>query len=481
MLTLFLIILPFIAGVSVLMLKNSGYVKKVALYAVLAELLLSVYVLALFLTNCHCIFILDISWIGSIGLRFHIGLEGIGMLMVLLTNGLMPLIILSGIKKEPKRVNIFYALILFMQSAFIGVFVSLDAILFYIFWELALVPAYFIVFIWGEGEQRKITMKFFIYTLFGSLLMLVAFIFINYKTPDHSFQWVDFYFLNLDANSQSWLFWCFFIAFAIKMPIFPFHTWQPKTYTTAPTQGTMLLSGIMLKMGIFGAIRWMFPIVPLGVAQWGNIAMVLSIIGIIYASIITLKQNDLKTFIAWSSIAHLGLIAAGLFARNFYSWQGVMIQMVAHGINSVGLFFVIDIFEDRFKTRNISDLGGIKQHSKLIALFFMIILFGSIALPFTDGFFGEFMMILGIFKYNYILAAFAGLTIIVSAIYVLTVFRKTMLGESNELTKNAIVLTTNEKIILYVVAVLVIVLGVYPQPIFNLTSSAVQDILMVMK
>jgi NADH-quinone oxidoreductase subunit M len=476
-----LIILPFIAGIAVLFLKNPLHVKRFSLYAVLAVLLFTIYILILFLTSCHCIFIFDVPWISSIGLRFHIGLEGIGMLMVLLTNALMPLIILSGIKKEPKRIKIFYSLMLLMQSAFMGVFVSLDSILFYIFWELALIPAYFIVFLWGGEDRKNVTMKFFIYTLFGSLLMLVAFIYINIHAPGHSFQWVDIYFLNLSADAQSWLFWCFFLAFAIKMPIFPFHTWQPKTYTTAPTQGTMLLSGIMMKMGIFGAIRWMFPVVPLGVAQWGNIAMLLAVIGIIYASIITLKQNDLKTFIAWSSIAHVALIAAGLFAWNFYSWQGVMIQMVAHGINAVGLFFIIDIIEDRYKTRNISELGGIKQHSKLLAIFFMIILFGSIALPFTNGFFGELLMIVGIFKYNYFFAAISGTTIIVGAIYVLYVFRKTMLGECNELTKNAIVLTGNEKTILYIIAVLVILLGVYPQPVFNLTSSAVQDILLVIK
>jgi len=481
MLTLLLIILPFLAGVAVLFLKNPLHIKKFSLMAVLAILLFNIYILVLFLTSCHCIFVLNVPWISSVGLRFHIGLEGIGMLMVLLTNALMPLIILSGIRKEQSRTNIYYALMLFMQSAFMGVFVSLDSILFYIFWELALIPAYFIVFLWGGEDRRKVTMKFFIYTLFGSLLMLIAFIYINYRAPGHSFQWVDIYFIHLNAGEQSWLFWCFFIAFAVKMPVFPFHTWQPATYNTAPLQGTMLLSGIMMKMGIFGAIRWMFPVVPLGITQWGNIAMILSLTGIVYASIITLKQKDMKNFIAWSSIAHASLISAGLFAGNFYSWQGVMIQMVAHGINTVGLFFIADILEERYKTRIINEMGGIRQHSKLLSTFFIIILFGSIALPFTDGFFGELLMIVGIFKYDPVYAAIAGTTVIAGAVYVLYVFRKTMLGECTELTKNPVVLKNNEKTVLYIVAVMVILLGLYPQPVFNLTSAAIQDILILIK
>jgi NADH-quinone oxidoreductase subunit M len=365
-----------------------------------------------------------------------------------------------------------------MQGALIGVFVSLDAFLFYIFWELALIPIYFIALLWGGTDRGKITFKFFIYTLAGSLFMLLGIIYLYLQTSNGSFDITAFYQLKLSHDTQTIIFWCFFLAFAIKMPIFPFHTWQPDTYHTAPTQGTMLLSGIMLKMGIYGVIRWMLPIVPIAISDtWGgDLAIMLSVIGIIYASVIAIMQKDIKRLIAYVSIAHVGLIGAGIFTTNINALQGAMFQMLSHGINVVGLFFVVDIIYDRTKTHAISGLGGIRNSAPQFALYFLIILLGSVSLPLTSGFIGEFLLLAGIFKYNAVIAGVAGLTIILGAVYMLSSYQKVMLGESNNTTKNFSDLTGIEKGVLIPIILMIIIMGVYPTPFLAISEPAIKNI-----
>ena len=476
MLTLILILIPFVTGLAVLLIKNPLIAKKIAIGSSFAGLALTFYVLGLVVQGTGS-FDLNLVWIPSIGVNFHIGIDGLSMLMVLLTNLLSPFIYLSGINKEQPRTNILYALMLFMQAAMLGVFTSLDSFLFYIFWELSLIPIYFIVLLWGGKRRQIITLKFFIYTLLGSLLMLIGFIYLYLKTPFGSWELADFIKLHLSAGAQGIIFWFIFLAFAIKMPIFPFHTWQPDTYTTAPYQGTMMLSSIMLKMGIFGVLRWLLPVLPLGVAQWGTTAMVLSIAGIIYASLIALKQNDLKTLVAYSSIAHVGLISAGLFAGTMQALQGASFQMLTHGINIVALFYIIELIERRLNTREISQLGGIKNKAPMFSALFMIILLGTIALPLTNGFVGEFLLITGIFHYSIWFALFAGLTIVMGAIYMLYAYQKVMLGESNALTATFTDIRGVELVVLIPLAALVFILGVYPQPVLDLTSGVVEQLL----
>src|SRR5690606_3715560 len=296
------------------------------------------------------------TWIASLGLNLHIGLDGISLPLVLLTNGLIPLIILTSFRKEYK--GGFYALVSFMQFGFLLVFVALDAFSFYIGWEAALIPIYFICALWGDGDRIRVNLKFFVYTFFGSLLMLVALVYLYNQSAVNSLEWTTLTALELSESTQRWLFWAFFIAFAIKIPIFPFHTWQPSTYTHAPAGGTMLLAGIMLKMGVYGLIRWLMPIAPFGVMAYGQIVMVLCVIGIVYASIIAFKQEDAKRLIAYSSIAHVGLITAGVFSWNLEGLQGSIIQMVNHGISVVGIFFVIDIIQERTGSRSLTEWGG---------------------------------------------------------------------------------------------------------------------------
>src|SRR5688572_11184949 len=287
-------------------------------------------------------FVFDEYWIENLGISFKFGLDGVGLLMVLLTNTLVPLIIYSSFNREIRDYKNYYSLIFLMQFALIGVFSSLDGFLFYVFWELALIPIWFICLLWGGADRVRITLKFFIYTLSGSLIMLVGLIYLYLQTPGtHSFDIESFYALTLTPEQQGWLFWTFFAAFAIKIPIFPLHTWQPDTYTIAPTQGTMLLSGIMLKMGLYGIIRWMIPVLPQGIMEWSWLAILLSVVGIVYASAMAIAQRDFKRLIAYSSIAHVGLIAAGIFSLNMMGLQGAVFQMISHGVNAVGLFFIV--------------------------------------------------------------------------------------------------------------------------------------------
>lgn len=475
MLTLILILIPFITGLAVLFIKNPVVVKRFTIATSFAGLAFTLFVLTAF-TKGTGSFDFNHAWIPAIGVNFHIGLDGLSMLMVLLTNLLSPFIYLSGMNKEQPRTNIFYALMLFMQAAMLGVFTSLDGFLFYIFWELSLIPIYFIVLLWGGKRRQIITLKFFIYTLLGSLLMLIAFIFLYFKTPNGTWELADFIKLNLPAQAQGVLFWFIFLAFAIKIPIFPLHTWQPDTYTTAPSQGTMMLSSIMLKMGIFGVLRWLLPVLPLGASQWGTTAMVFAIIGIIYASFIALKQNDLKTLVAYSSIAHVGLIAAGLFSGTLIALQGAAFQMLVHGINIVALFYIIELIERRMNTREISQLGGIKNKAPLFSAVFMIVMLGTIALPLTNGFVGEFLLITGIIHQGIWYAVFAALTMVMGAIYMLSVYQKVMLGETNTLTATFTDIKGVELVVLIPLAALVILLGVYPQPVLDLTSGVMEQL-----
>jgi len=472
---LLLIFLPLVGAIITAFAGKSA--KIVSTVISVASLGLALFVACNFIPNASTQFEANLPWIADLGIRFHAGIDGISMLVVLLTNLLIPIIILSSYRHDYKNPSAFYALILFMQTGLLLVFTAMDAFLFYIGWEAALIPIYFICAFWGGKDRIRINMKFFVYTIAGSLFMLMGIIYLYLQNPANNFEIQAFYALNLDSAQQGWIFWAFFIAFAIKMPIFPFHTWQPDTYTAAPTQGTMLLSGIMLKMGIYGVIRWLLPIVPAGVQDWSCLAMLLSIIGIVYASIIAFTQKDAKRLVAYSSIAHVGLIAAGIFALNQQGMQGAMVQMLSHGINVVGLFFVLDIIFSRVKTNKIEELGGIAKAAPQLAITFLIIVLGTVALPGTNGFIGEFLLLMGVYNYGIWAAAIAGLTIIFEAVYMLRMYQNVMLGKTNELTITFTDIQGTEKLVLYIICALIIILGVYPKPLLHLTEASVQHLL----
>ncbi|HEY4197312.1 MAG TPA: NADH-quinone oxidoreductase subunit M [Mucilaginibacter sp.] len=481
-----LLFLPIVAALVVLLVKNE-VAKYAALAFALAELVIAGIFLSRFVPDSTTQFSEIAPWIPQAGIYFSAGIDGISMIMVLLSTLLVPLIILTTFKHQYKNASAFYALILFMQAGMLVVFTALDGFLFYVGWEAALIPIYFICAMWGGSDNRiRVNIKFFIYTFAGSLCMLVGLIYLYMQTPAKLYDIHSFYDLNLTAHQQSWLFWAFFLAFAIKMPVFPFHTWQPDTYTEAPSAGTMMLSGIMLKMGIYGVIRWLIPIAPLGMQQWGLMAVILSIIGIVYASIIAFKQNDGKRLVAYSSIAHVGLIAAALFTFMRYDgvfvWtsqglQGAMLQMLNHGINVVGLFFIWDIISRRMNTRDISQLGGIAKVAPKFAIAFLIIVLGTVALPLTNGFVGEFLLLNAVYQNSIIFAAIAGLTMIFGAVYMLRMYKGVMQGETNALTATFTDISGSEVVVLSIICLLILVIGIYPQPILHLSEAATNNLI----
>ncbi len=477
----FLISVPFVFSLLLFAMKDNIRLNKIiALSASLLTFGFAVIALFQFLANPNGYPVFHPVLFQSLGIQFKLGLDGLSMLLVLLTTFLIPLIIYSRFGDGQERRNSFYALILLMEMALIGVFTTTDVLMFYIFWEIALIPIFFVSILWGGENARAVTFKFFMYTLVGGLLMLVAIVFIYVQTPaPHSFAFSEFYKVMLDPHAQKWLFLAFFVAFAIKMPIFPFHTWQPDLYFTAPTQGTMLLAGIMLKMGVYGVLRFVLPLFPDALHDLGLYAMLLAITGIVYASVIAIRQNGLKRLIAYSSLAHIGLIAAGVFSVTFNGLEGAMIQMLSHGVNIVGLFFCYEIIVRRTKTGEISSLGGIAAQAPVFAAFFMIILLGSISLPLTNSFIGEFLLLLGVFEYNGYLAAIAGLTIILGAVYMLWMYQRTIYGEAKAATTGFKDLTRQEIIVLVPIVVIILWIGIYPHLFLGIAGSGVKSIMQV--
>ena len=470
------IFIPLIAAL-VILLSGNTIVKGLSGVFSLVSFVITIFLYLNFVPDASTQFLVDLPWIPQFGINFKAGVDGISLLMLLLTNLLIPIIVLSSYNQDIKNPKAFYALIFFMQTGLLLVFTALDGFLFYVGWEAALIPVYFICALWGGENRINVNLKFFIYTIAGSLLMLLAIIYLHLQTPGNSYDIAEFYKLELDSVTQAWIFWAFFIAFAIKMPVFPFHTWQPDTYTEAPTAGTMLLSGIMLKMGIYGVIRWLIPVAPLGFDAWGETALILSVIGIVYASIIAFTQNDVKRLIAYSSIAHVGLISAGIFAWNMQGLQGAMIQMLNHGINVVGMFFIADILIRRLDTRDITQMGGIAKPAPTLAITFLTVLLGTVALPLTNGFIGEFLLLMGVYNYNIWFAAISGLTIIFGAVYMLRMYQKVMLGPVNSSTAIFEDLNGTEKSVLLIISLLIILIGVYPQPILHISEAAVINLL----
>lgn len=469
-----LLLMPVLGSILLAFVKQSKTAKQLALLLSLINLALTIPFLLNFVPDASMQFVQTFAWLPTYGINFHIGIDGISLPLVLLTNGLIPLIILSSFKYEYR--GGFYSLILLMQAGLLLVFTALDAFVFYVGWEASLIPIYFICALWGGENRIKVNLKFFVYTFLGSLVMLIAIIYLHNQVPERNFELASFYELALDSKTQGWIFIAFFLAFAVKMPIIPFHSWQPDTYTTAPTVGTMLLAGIMLKMGVYGLIRWLIPISPLGFEQYGTICLILCIIGVVYASVIALRQKDIKRLVAYSSIAHVGLIGAGVFAWNVQGLQGAMIQMINHGINVVGLFFVMDIIINRSQTQNLDDLGGIAKSAPKLAIVFLVLVMGAIGLPLTNGFIGEFLLLVSVYEKGIWFAVFGGLTLILGAAYMLRLYQKTMLGEVNNRTTDFRDIHGSEQLVFVIIVLLVIGIGVYPQPLLNLSESAVSNL-----
>jgi NADH-quinone oxidoreductase subunit M len=417
------------------------------------------------------------DWLPDLNIQLSFRLDGFALVLLLLTAVLTSLIILSTYKLRYENVHTLYALILLTQWSLIGVFAAADVFLFYFFFEVALVPVYFLALWWGGESASKVTFKMFVYTIFGSLFMLVALLYLYMKGQTADMQLLTATAQLMPLDVQRALFWAFFLAFAIKMPVFPFHSWQPDVYSESPTPATMLLSGLLSKMGVFGLLRIAQPLAPAGAHEYAFIASILAVAGLLYGSFIAIKQDSLKRLIAYSSFAHMGLMAAGVLSGTFEGIQGAVYQMLAHGVNAVGLFYVAKLIYERTGSRNLSALGGISQSARNLSVAFMIILLGSVALPLTNGFVGEFLMLKGVFDFNTTLGVLAGLSIIFGAVYMLRLFQKTMFGPVSERTEKLTDLEGTEKLTLYVLAGLVLFMGVFPNYLLSISEPAVKQLL----
>lgn len=480
MIPVLLILIPLLSGLAAFLIGNEKSVRSWALVASVATLAVSL--LGLTVYNNPAALEHHAPWLSSLGSSFYVKLDGMGQLLCLLTAIAFPVVFVSTWHSKYDRPARFFGLMLLAQAGLMGVFLAMDALLFYFFWELALIPVYFLCSQWGGERRIAVTFKFFIYTFFGSVLMLVGLIYLYTQTPTHSFAIEEFYKLRITARSQDWVFWVLFVAFAIKMPIFPFHTWQPDTYEQSNTATTMILSGVMVKMGLLGVIRWLMPVLPFSFYQNGDTISTLVVTGIVYASILAMRQDDIKRLVAYSSIAHIGLMCLALFAETTSGLQGVMIQMFNHGINIIGLWVIVELIERQFGTRKLSELGGIAQPAPAMAIMLVVIALGNVALPLTNGFVGEFMMFNGIFssdatKYNVVFAAVAMVAIILAAVYTLKMIQKVIYGNTNSLTAKGMDLNRNERVILSVIVVVILVAGVYPKPFLQVTSGLVDALL----
>ncbi len=479
MLTLLLIAIPlFMAGAIFLM--GAKLARQLALAGGIAVLLVTLFAFYLLKTgDTKQLLTFNQDWIGPLGISYGFAMDGISAVMVLLASLLTPIIIYASFNRSFKNPHVFYGLMMLMVASMIGAFTTTDGFMFYIFYEFALIPIYFIILIWSNFKNKsKITLKFFLYTLFGSLFMLISLLYIYQQSKSFAFE--DLYAAGqaMSGLEQGWLFAGFFVAFAVKIPVFPFHTWQPATYDAAPTAGTMLLAGIMLKMASYGLIRIVLPTLPIGVADYGTWAMVLAAISVLYASGMAIVQKRYKLLIAYSSIAHLGLLTAGILSGNEQGIQGGVFEMLSHGILAVGLFFVYDIIETRLQHDDMHRMGGIREVNPLFAFLFFTIVMGSVALPLTSGFVGEFLLLVGLNQYSTLFAVAAGLTVILGAVYMLRAFQSMMLGTANVHTQNFAPLTTHEKTVLVIIVTLVIALGIYPDPILTISDPSITTLLL---
>ncbi|MCO5233533.1 MAG: NADH-quinone oxidoreductase subunit M [Chitinophagales bacterium] len=475
MLVLTLLILPFV-GALLTALAGNRSANKIALLSTISTLLYTLKLYFDFSSNAAQMdWSFNAQWLVEPNILFGLSIDGLSLLMLILTNLLTPIIVLSGLGSTTQNSRTFYSLILAMQGAMNGVFLANEGFTFYVFWELSLIPIYFIALLWGRDYTQKITFKFFVYTLAGSLLMLISMIVLYLMAG--SLQLKHLHHLSINGIGQTIVFLGFFLAFAIKVPVVPFHTWQADTYTAAPTQGTMLLSGLMLKMGLYGFIRWLIPIVPLAIVQFAPTIITLGIIGVVYGAWIAIQQDDIKRLFAYSSLSHVGLITAGIFTVNTMGLTGASIQMLAHGINVVGLFFAAEVIFRRTGTYDLSALGGIRSKAPWFSTYFFILLLGSIGLPLTNAFVGEFMLIFSVWQYNSALGVFAGLTIILAAVYMLRMFQRAMLGNANTVTTDFQDLDLSEHLTFIPLIILVFVLGVYPMPIIEMVEPVIQQII----
>ncbi len=411
------------------------------------------------------------DWLGT-GISYHLGVDGISVLFVVLSAFLMPFCVLASWFSVEKRLKEYMIAFLILETFMIGVFVSLDIVLFYVFFEAGLIPMFIIIGVWGGKDRVYASYKFFLYTLLGSVLMLLAIMAMYWQAGTTDITELLAY--NFPREMQTWLWLAFFASFAVKMPMWPVHTWLPDAHVQAPTAGSVILAGILLKLGGYGFLRFSLPMFPLASDYFAPFVFTLSVIAIVYTSLVALMQTDIKKLIAYSSVAHMGYVTMGIFAANTQGVQGAIFQMLSHGIVSGALFLCVGVVYDRLHTREISAYGGLVNNMPKYAVAFMVFTMANVGLPGTSGFVGEVLTLVGAFRANTWVAFFATSGVILSAAYALWLYRRVVFGAlEKESLKALLDLSGREKAILYPLVILTIFFGVYPAPVFDATAASV--------
>ncbi len=480
-----MIFLP-VAGILVLFFvpkEREGLIKNFSLLVTLLVFAVSLAVLARFDGSLDVMQMVEKrSWLPGYGIQYFLGIDGISLWLVLLTTFLMPISVLasySGIRKNIKEYMIF---MLLLETGMVGVFLALDLFLFYIFWELMLIPMYFLIGVWGGERRIYAAIKFFLYTMAGSVLMLVAILALAFYnkgvTGEFTFDLLELYRLNMPAKLQLYMFGAFFLAFAFKVPMFPFHTWLPDAHVEAPTAGSVILAGVLLKMGTYGFLRFAMPLFPQATVDLVPVISVLAIIGIIYGALVAMVQKDVKKLVAYSSVSHLGFVMLGMFALNIQGIEGGIIQMINHGLSTGALFLIVGIIYERTHTRLIENFGGLSRVVPLFAAFFMVVTLSSIGLPGLNGFVGEFLILLGAFKVNKTFAVLAATGVILAAVYMLWMFQRVMFGKVTR-EANRKIADMNLREIAYMLPIILFIvwIGVYPQPFLRKMDASVKHLI----
>jgi NADH-quinone oxidoreductase subunit M len=475
------IFLPLVGAFALVLFPGSahGAMRTFSLVVTTVVFFLSLKLFFGFETNAEMQFVRNVPWLPSLGISYKVGIDGVSLFLVLLVTFLMPVAVLSTFEAVTERVKEFHFCMLLLETAMIGAFVSLDLFLFYIFWELMLIPMYFLIGIWGGERRIYATIKFFIFTMVGSLLMLVAILVLVFaykgQTGELTFELSRLYGVELAASTQWLLFLAFALSFAIKVPMFPFHTWLPDAHVEAPTAGSVILAGVLLKMGTYGFFRFAMPLFPEAALKAIPLIISLAIIGIIYGALVAMVQQDVKKLVAYSSVSHLGFVMLGLFALNTQAVEGAVYQMLNHGLSTGALFLLVGVIYERRHTRMIDSFGGLTKVMPVYAVVFMIVTLSSIGLPPLNGFVGEFLILLGAFKANALWAVLASTGVVLGAIYMLWMYQRVFFGPvrhaENEGLKD---LNLREVVVFLPILVMIIAMGVYPKPFLSRMEPAVE-------
>jgi NADH-quinone oxidoreductase subunit M len=483
-----IVFLPLLFALICGLWPNARTLRPLALGLALVEFLLSLVILVNFDVSSSALQLVEkFPWIERFGITYFLAIDGLSLWLVLLTTFLTPIIILGSWTSIEDRARGFHASLFVLQTAMLGTFVAMDAILFYLFWELSLVPMYFMIGIWGGSRRIYATVKFFIYTMVGSVLMLVAIIYMMFLTQEAfgtmSASLLDFYKLNIPFiggqffSLQTLLFFAFALAFAIKVPVWPFHTWLPDAHVEAPTPGSVILAGVMLKMGTYGLMRWTIPVFPEASEYWAWLFMLVGVIGVVYGALVAMVQTDIKKLVAYSSVSHMGYIILGLSAFNHYGVGGGLYQMLNHGISTGALFLLVGMIYERTHSREISKYGGLAAVLPLYTISFFIVTLSSIAVPLTNGFVGEFFILLGTFQASPGFGYVAVSGVVLGAVYMLWMFKRVFFGSPGELVKDEKHplhdLNARELTVLAPLVLMIFWMGIFPNHFLNWSKSSI--------